>query len=284
MDRRPFFEGWYFKHQQENHTIAFIPAHHRNEQGIYTASLQVVTESRAEYMEIPVREFHVKRDPFRVRCGNSVFSASGCRIDCVCGGERLAGSLRYGPWTPPKGDIMGPFRFVPWMQCRHSVCSMVHSVEGTLTLGGRTLDFRRGKGYVEGDRGSSFPGRYLWTQSLLPGGSVMLSVADVPFCGGQFTGCIGFVWLNGRELRLATYKGLRVLEAGPRGAVVRQGSWELRVELLAARPLPLQAPRRGDMGRVIRESAACRVRYRLLRRGAAVWDTVSEQAGFEAEW
>lgn len=179
---------------------------------------------------------------------------------------------------------MGPFRFVPRMQCRHSVLSMAHSVEGTLTLGGQTLDFRQGQGYAEGDRGTSFPSRYVWTQGAFPGGSAMLSIADIPFCGRQFTGCIGFVWMDGKELRLATYRGLRILEAGPQGAVVRQGGWELRVELLEARPVALRAPQQGDMGRIIRESAACRVRYCLLRKGTPVLDTVCEQAGFEEDW
>lgn len=284
MSKQPFFEGWYFKHQQGGHIIAFIPAHHRDESGVHTASLQIVTEDRAAYMEVPIRDFQVEREPFRVRCGNSVFSLGGCRIDCAFAGERLTGTLRYGPWTAPRGDIMGPFRFVPFMQCRHSVLSMAHSVKGTLALGGQTLDFRQGEGYVEGDRGTSFPSRYLWTQSLFPGGSVMLSVADIPFCGGHFTGCVGFVWLNGQELRLATYRGLRIAEAGPQGAVVRQGRWELAVELLEARPLDLRAPQMGDMGRTIRESAACRVRYRLLRDGKHVLDTECGQAGFEADW
>ena len=130
MSKRPFFEGWYFKHQQGEHTVAFIPAHHRDGRGVHTASLQIVTEDRAEYTEVPIREFQVERRPFRVRCGDSVFSPGGCRIDAPFGGQRLTGTLRYGPWAALNGDIMGPFRFVPSLQCRHSVLSMAHSVEG----------------------------------------------------------------------------------------------------------------------------------------------------------
>lgn len=284
MARQPFFEGWYFKHQQDGHTVVFIPAHHRDGRGIHTASLQIIMEGRAEYMEIPIREFQVERRPLRVRCGRSLFSQTGCRIDCAFGGQRLTGALRYGQWAVPRGDIMGPFCCIPFMQCRHSVFSMAHTVKGTLSLGGRPMNFHQGEGYVEGDRGTSFPERYLWTHSLFPGGSVMLSVADVPFCGGHFTGCVGFVWMDGREIRLATYRGLRVVEAGPRRAVVRQGKWELTVELLEERPLDLRAPRRGEMDRTIRESAACRVRYCLSRDGHRVLDTVRGQAGFETDW
>jgi len=284
MDGQPFFEGWYFKHRQGPRTVAFIPAHHRDESGTHTASLQIITEDRAAYVEIPIRAFSVDRTAFQIRCGNSVFSRRGCWIDCPFLGERLTGELRYGPWARPRGDIMGPFRFAPGMQCRHSVFSMGHAVTGSLRLGGQTLDLRHGTGYTEGDRGVSFPGRYLWTHSEVPGGSVMLSVASVPFAGGQFTGCVGFVWLNGRELRLATYRRLRVLEAGPRRAVVRQGPWRLSAELLEARPLDLRAPQLGGMARTIRESAACRVRYRLDRRDERVLDAVCGQAGFEADW
>ena len=59
---------------------------------------------------------------------------------------------------------MGPFRFLPGMECSHGVISMGHALEGTLTLNGAVLDFAGGTGYVETDRGRSFPSAYLWTQ------------------------------------------------------------------------------------------------------------------------
>ncbi len=284
MTPRPFFEGWYFKHQWAGRTAAFIPAHHRDGTGAHTASLQIVTDDASDCLEIPIAEFHIRRDPFQVRAGTSLFTLEGCRINCALGGGRLTGALRYGPAAPPKGDIMGPFRFVPFLQCRHSVLSMDHTVDGALALDGRPWAGGPGRGYVEGDRGASFPKRYLWTQSAVPGGSVMLSVADVPLGPGRITGCIGFVWQNGRELRLATYRGLRVAEAGPKRAVVRQGPWELTAELLEDRAQPLKAPVLGGMSRIIRESAACAVRYRLRRNGETALDVTSARAGFEAEW
>lgn len=67
-------------------------------------------------------------------------------------------------FTPLRSDIMGPFRFLPGMECSHGVISMGHSLEGKLDLNGKRIDFSGGTGYVETDRGRSFPSAYLWTQ------------------------------------------------------------------------------------------------------------------------
>ena len=54
-------------------------------------------------------------------------------------------------------DIMVPFRWVPGMECRHSVFSMKHSVNGEIRINGKSYLFHHGTGYWEGDRGRSFP-------------------------------------------------------------------------------------------------------------------------------
>ena len=61
-------------------------------------------------------------------------------------GLSLHGALQCGPFTPLKSDIMGPFRFLPGMECSHGVISMGHTLEGTLTLNGAVLDFAGGTG------------------------------------------------------------------------------------------------------------------------------------------
>ena len=73
----------------------------------------------------------------------------------------VQGALRYGPLSPLRTDIMGPFRFLP-MQCSHSVYSMAHTLAGGFTVDGRFIDLTGGTGYIEGDRGSAFPRDYLW--------------------------------------------------------------------------------------------------------------------------
>ena len=45
---RPYFEGWYFKHQtQQGQTPALIPAFHIDSEGCRSASLQVISNDRS---------------------------------------------------------------------------------------------------------------------------------------------------------------------------------------------------------------------------------------------
>ena len=90
------------------------------------------------------------------------FAREGLRLDIHGEGLDLMGELSYKNLTPLRSDIMGPFRFFP-MECRHSVVSMNHEVSGNLFLNGESLEFR-GRGYIEGDSGKSFPENYTWIQ------------------------------------------------------------------------------------------------------------------------
>lgn len=97
---------------------------------------------------------------------------------------------------------------------------------------GETYSFNNGKGYWEGDRGRSFPERYIWTQCCFPQGSLMLSVADIPMAGIHFTGIIGSILWEGREYRLTTYLGARLVHLKNRKLRILQGNLELDVCLL----------------------------------------------------
>lgn len=88
---------------------------------------------------------------------------------------------------------------------------MRHEVRGRVEVNGKPFDFSRGVGYWEGDRGRSFPKEYAWIQCLFKGGSLMLSVAEIPMAKMHFTGIIGIVLWKGREYRLATYLGAWVV-------------------------------------------------------------------------
>ena len=134
-----------------------------------------------------------------------------------------------------------------------------------MTINGEGLDFTGGTGYLETDRGRSFPRRYLWVQCGCPAeeGSLMLAVAEVPVGPVRFTGCICAVRHGGREYRLATDRGVRVMAWSAAGAELRQGAYRLRVELPAGEGRALRAPERGGMNRTVRERVQSEVRCRL---------------------
>ena len=280
-----FFEGWYLKQESDGHILALIPAYHVDDKGRASASVQIITERESDVVYFPASQFAAARERFFVKIGDNEFSDTGVKVNLR--GERLSvtGKLQYTPFQPPRYDMMGPFRHIPWMECNHGVVSLSHRLSGSLVVQGKTVDFTGGLGYIEKDWGRSFPSAYLWTQCAWPGrlhgSTVMVSVADIPMLGGHFTGCIGAVWHGGREYRLATYCGASVRKCTGREVVVSQGNMRLQARLLESCPQPLHAPVNGGMSRVVHESPACRVRYRFWKDGRLLFDRVGTSAGFE---
>ncbi len=185
------------------------------------------------------------------------FRKKGCKLNVVTESLSLEGILSFGPFATVSGDIMGPFRTAPFMQCRHSVFSMRHAVNGTVDLNGQRFEFENGTGYLEGDRGSSFPKRYVWTQAFCGDASIMLSVAEVPYCGLHFIGCIGFVYVNGSQYRIATYRGAKVKHISDKSIDIEQGNITAQVRLLDGAPqLPARAGLRPDAALILKAHAA----------------------------
>lgn len=283
--RGPYFEGWYLKYQTaDGVAIALIPALHTDASGARSASLQVITRGGAWQLNYPADAFHASRDAFSIRLGGNAFTKHGAVLDIHQCGLDLSGAIEHGPFTPPTSDIMGPFRFLPGMECVHGVLSMGHPLRGQLTLNGAPLRFGGGTGYIETDRGRSFPEAYLWTQCTWTDRgpvSLMLSIAAIPFLVSRITGCICAIHRNGREYRLATYRGARIEHWSGEGAALRQGPYRLQVDVLEAHGHPLRAPVLGSMTRTIHESLDACVRYRLWKDGALLLDHTDSSAGFE---
>lgn len=278
----PYFEGWYFKCQtRDGHSIALIPAMNIREDGKKSASVQVITEDDAWWLEYSASSFAASPDSLRIQIGGNSFSEDGLLLDIEREGQSLHGRVLFGPFQFLKSDIMGPFRCLANMECAHGVISMGHSLEGQLELNGYILDLCGGTGYIEADRGRSFPTEYLWTQCMWKDCSLMMSIATIPLCKTRFTGCICAIVLNGQEYRIATYRGARIQRWSSEGAVLIQGKYRLEVQLLDQKSQPLRAPADGDMSRTIHESLCAKVRYRFWRVGKLLIDHTDEYAGFE---
>ena len=279
--KNSYFEGWYFKQSGEDGTVAFIPAFHVNQEGKKWASLQLITDEDVFQTEAPIEEFRAAQSRFLVELGRCRFSRAGCRVELKTPELSVTGILNYENMRKPLYDIMGPFALVPFMECRHKVISLHHTVSGQMEINGHKYRFQDGLGYIEGDRGRSFPRSYCWTQCYWEEGGIMLSIADIPFAGTRFQGCVGFVYINGKEHRLATYLGIKILEVSKDRIHVVQGSLELEVRLLEESPRPLRAPQHGEMDRTIHESLACMVSYKVTHKGKLILEHISQSAGFE---
>lgn len=281
MLKKEYFMGWYFKCAAEKQTVAFIPSFHCNG-GEKKILLQIITDNEA--FCLPLSYMRYSEKTLSVITEKNIFSEKGIKLDIETDVLTANGVLRFGKLTLIRYDIMGPFKFMPFMQCRHSVYSMSHRVDGKITLNGKPYVFNDGVGYIEGDCGTSFPSRYIWTQCGFSNGSLMLSVADIPVFVFGFTGIIGIVMLNGTEHRIATYLGAKIKHIGDNTVVVSQGDYELTAKLIEKNSHPLSAPINGKMSRTIHESASCTAFYAISYKGTVLCEFTSDRASFEFEW
>lgn len=282
MGRKNYFAGWYYKQEKGEEVIAFIPSWHRVD-GRIEAFIQAVTKTQNWTFSFPDGKLRVCEKKDRIRIGENLFTPEGIRVrlsDEIDGQKiRICGSLKFEKRVPLFYDIMGPFAFIPFLQCRHGVVSMSHTVSGSLRVNEEVIDFDKGRGYTEKDSGSSFPGAYFWCQCGWEDGgpcSVMAAVADIPFAGFHFKGCIAAITFRGEQYRLATYLGVRIIRDTDRELFLRQGRLCLRVQIIRREKgkdgLSLQAPQEGKMQRIIREKLTCRIRIRLWRSKELLFD------------
>lgn len=282
---KPYYEGWYMKQQQGDDFLAVIPGRATD-----NAFIQVITPHGARYLSYPLATYRQDERPGEgpvMHIGRNRFSSRGMDVDVHEGGVHLVGRLRYRALTPLRSDIMGPFAVLP-METKHTVFSMRHQVNGEVVLNGEPHRFCGGTGYMEGDRGHSFPAGYTWVQTAdfdgdldERGASIMVALARIPLGPVRFIGCIAVVCIDGREYRLATYRGVRILHATPSLVELAQGDLRLRIDILGDGWLQLQAPHQGAMHRTIRESPSVPAHIHVERRGRTLLDALSPRTSYE---
>ena len=295
-----YFEGWYFKQVDaaRSRIVSIIPGVSYSADGTAKhAFVQVVPSGGEEshYYAYPPEEFSsVPGKHFAIRIGPNTFSSTGMTLDLKDGIHEVAGSVRFGSWTPWPVEVLSPgvmgwYRFVPAMETYHAVLSMDHALSGSLTLDGDRIDFARGRGYVEKDWGRSFPSSWIWAQSNHfedPGTSVMLSVARIPWMTGAFVGSIAGLLLDGKLHRFATYTGARItcIETGVNEAhvTVADKREQLEVRMHGCRTLTLKAPVLGSMEGRDAESLGGTIDVTLRTLSGGRTDVVFEGTGWQA--
>ncbi len=288
-----YFEGWYYKvvSRDERCAMAFIPGISIGEKGDSHSFVQVMygSECRSAYHRYTAGEFVPAADRFEVSVGNNHFSAENMHLDL----PGISGTLHFQniqPWPKMLGapGIMGWYSFVPFMECNHGVVSLHHTLEGTLTIDGKQVDFSGGKGYIEKDWGSSFPRAYVWMQSnhfdTNDRASLLASVAHIPWLNSHFIGYISGFWLDGRLFKFATYTGARkhlTIRDEQVELIFRDSKTELRISAQQAAGTALASPLSGEMTGKVSESLLATLDVELLEGGKRIFEGKGRSAGLE---
>ncbi|GEK89971.1 tocopherol cyclase family protein [Alkalibacterium putridalgicola] len=219
--KAPYFEGWYVKTTDaaQDFSLALIPgmARFSETECFVQYNLFYKGKSLSGKITFPIDDFIVVSEPYSILMPLFVLSEKGVKAHIKDEENDILIDLTFGKLLPLKQDlyspsIMGPFEYIK-MPCSHDVISMNHAVSGTVIINGEKIDLTAGDGYMEKDRGSTFPSKYVWAQSNSfeedRDSSFFISIADIGLKFIQFTGAIGVFHDGIKEHRFATYSGTK---------------------------------------------------------------------------
>jgi len=285
--RDNYFEGWYFKiidHDCE-HALAVIPGISYAKGGVDShAFIQVLDarNQRVDYHRYAISEFSFNEEKFEVSIGKNYFSDEMLKLDVGEGASRIVGELYFNnrikyPKTLRKPGIMGPYTFIPRMECYHGIVNIHHEISGTLQISGLSVNFGGGYGYIEKDWGTSFPEAWIWLQSnhfTSENVSIMFSLAKIPWLGSFFWGFLSFLRINDRIYNFATYSKAHIIQMDYQSnrlqVSLQDKQYRLDIDATQAPGGILKAPKNGLMGRDILESINAEVLVKLSDRSANI--------------
>ncbi len=294
--KKSFFEGWYFKHviDQQAINFALIPGISNDPLDAHAFIQLIVTPMMiTKYFRFDITSFSTTQNPFSVKIDQHRFSLEGIHVNLIDDDFSFYANLTYTHRTPLQTsymipNIMGPFSYLPNMECNHGVLSMSHYVNGTIKINQQTYDLNQEKGYIEKDWGVSFPKKYVWLQCNHFNDSTtsfMGSIAVIPYLGFTFEGHIFNLIHQGKEYRFATYNGskFKLDYVNPKTRVIelRKGRYRCVVKAYIEKTGSLKSPRHGLMQEMIKEGLEGTIQIMLYDKDTCVLDLIGNNAGVE---
>ncbi len=296
LTRSNYFEGWYYKqvHLEKDKTISFIFGFSTGCKNPHSF-IQVIQSNplTVHYFSFPLNAFKIDGASFTLdenRFSQDEIELHLTQADLTIDGHLILSDhsiLDHSFFMP---NIMGPFAYLPFLECNHGVVSMHHHVDGTLMINHEPYHFKQAIGYIEKDWGASFPKRYIWIQGNHFKDSkvrFMASIADIPFLGFAFEGIICQLDLGQRRLRFATYNAstfhhLTKTDDGFEFEL-KKGSLTLHVTTHIFSTGDLKSPHLGNMIQTIKEGLGGTVDLILNEKGHEPLRLSSEHCGIEIE-
>ncbi|MBQ7409760.1 MAG: hypothetical protein IJW20_00055 [Clostridia bacterium] len=289
-----YFEGWYFKNINKENGISFIPGININENE-RKAFIQVITNRESYYVNYSIEEFKFSDNPFCVKIGKNLFSKTNLHIDIDDRKQNLKinGDIKYTNSKNIKTNlfnpnIMGPFSYIPFMECNHAILCMKNKTYGKININGNKINFDEGIGYIEKDWGCSFPKNYIWCQAnnfKNSKASFMLSIADIPFKAFNFRGVICDLIIEDNEYRFTTYNNSKIIKYNVNdkylNIALKKGEYNINIKSKYDKGLNLKAPVKGKMDKYIFENINSKIDITLKKDSQIIFEDTSYNCGLE---
>lgn len=289
-----YFEGWYFKNTNNENGISFIPGINVNGKE-KKAFIQIITKNSSYFVNYDIDDFKFNYSPFYIRIGDNFFSKDKIHIDIKDDAQnlRVFGDIKYSDakkiatnfFNP---NIMGPFAYIPFMECNHAILNMQTRVDGLIDINNNKIRFDDGIGYMEKDWGCSFPKSYIWCQGnnfQNSNASFMISIADIPFKAFNFRGIICDLIIDNNEFKFTTYNNAKLIKfdinENSLNITLKKGNYYLNMSTKHAEGLKLSAPVKGKMEKDIFESISASINVTLKKDNTVIFSDTSTNCGLE---
>ncbi len=260
------FEGWYYKivDRPKKHSFAIIPGFSSGEPAQAFIQIFDGLTNQYNFVSYPLEEFTYHNEFFEVSIGENYFSQDKIKLGIENQQLQIEGEISFSnhiPWPVTRftPGAMGPFAFLPRMECSHGVLSFNPKVSGKLFVDSSPIIFDGGKGYIEKDWGRSFPQAWIWMQSNHFSDeniSFMASIAKIKYLGQQFTGFLAGFLLNGELYLFSSYNRTKlehlIIKDNYVSFTLRKGMVKINVEADQRNKTRIKGPVSGKMiGKVL---------------------------------
>ncbi|MCI8636548.1 MAG: hypothetical protein HFJ36_01590 [Clostridia bacterium] len=291
---KTYFEGWYFKNTNNKNGISFIPGINI-EPNNKKAFIQIITNNESYFVDYNIKDFKYSFEPFCIKIGNNKFSEKGIYIDIkdIAQNLEVYGKIEYSNskninTNILNPNIMGPFSYIPFMECNHAILSMQNNINGQININNNKINFDNNVGYIEKDWGCSFPKSYIWCQGnsfKKTNASFMLSIADIPFKLFDFTGIICVLMIDNKEFKFTTYNNTKLIkykvDKNSLDITLKKGSYYLNIKSTFNKGNKLAAPVKGKMSKEIFESISSLITVTLKKDNTIIFSDTSTNCGLE---
>ncbi|MFA6801544.1 MAG: tocopherol cyclase family protein [Acholeplasmataceae bacterium] len=301
LKKKNYFEGWYYKFldKQQNHALAIIVGISLNKIDPH-AFIQVFKYKESHepslttfYFRYDIKCFKFDKKLFEITIKNNTFSNNHITLHLKSDALTLDGTLNISNATPIKStlykpNIMGPFAYIPNMECNHAVVSMLSDVSGILQYQDIHLDFNQTQAYIEKDWGRSFPSKYVWLQSnhfKQKDTSFMFSYATIPFMGLKFNGLISNLYVFNQQFIFSTYNFSRIKKKiiNPNDVYfkIKKHRYTLEIKAIQEHVVPLVSPYEGKMDHQIKEGLSGTISIKLYKKKKLIFEDTGLFSGIE---
>ncbi len=289
-----YFEGWYFKNINNEKGISFIPGINTDEKD-KKAFIQVITNKDSYFVNYDINDFKFNYKPFNIKIGKNIFSKNNIYIDINDFSQKLRinGEIKFLNSQNIKTDflnpnIMGPFSYIPFMECNHAILSMKNNIQGEININSENINLNNGVGYIEKDWGCSFPKKYIWCQGndfSKNNSSFMLAIADIPLGIFNFRGIISDLIIDNNEFKFTTYNNSKITKYSIKDDIIeinlKKKSYYLDVKIKYDKGKKLSAPVKGKMTKDIFESISSSINVTLKENDNIIFSDISSNCGLE---